>query len=120
MNTVRPGEANKVRHVGAMTAVMRAARFVAAPRALRVGVVEGNRIVSERVLDAGEITVGEDESSSIVIAGAGPRRPTAGAATLSRRQYPGPGRRLPRVCAECQSSQASAPSAWPAPQKRPP
>lgn len=74
MNTVRPGEANKVRHVGAMTAVMRAARFVAAPRALRVGVVEGNRIVSERVLDAGEITVGEDESSSIVIAGAGPRR----------------------------------------------
>ncbi len=74
MNTVRPGEASKVRHVGAMTAVMRAAKLVAAHRALRVGVVEGGRIVSERVVDAGEITVGEDESSSIVIAGAGPRR----------------------------------------------
>lgn len=74
MRTGTTQNPDKMRHVGAMTAVMRAARPSGAPRALRVGVVAKGRVVAEHVLDAGDVTVGDHESATIVVPGAGPPR----------------------------------------------
>jgi hypothetical protein len=53
---------------GRMTAVMRAATAVNAPRVLRVGVVREGRIVEERVLKKhATVTIGRDEGATFVM-----------------------------------------------------
>lgn len=60
---------------GSMTRVFRAAR-AARPRVLRLGVVRGGRIVEERLVPRGTaVTIGRDESSTVVVTAAqAPRR----------------------------------------------
>src|SRR4051812_13660660 len=53
---------------GQMTAVMRAMSVAAGPKVLRIGVVQGGRVVEERVLDQRmTVTVGASEAAMFVI-----------------------------------------------------
>ncbi len=59
---------------GRMTAVMRAVTVVDnRPRVLRIAVVESGRVVSERIVPEGVVTIGGGEDASFVVEGAGPR-----------------------------------------------
>lgn len=64
------GDAGGDLRPGRMTTVMRALKASGAPRVLRIGVVQAGRVVEERVLaDHGDVTVGGDESCTVVVAG---------------------------------------------------
>jgi hypothetical protein len=55
-----------------MTAVMRAvATRVDGPKALRVGLLVGGRVVDERLVRDGAVTVGESEDATLVVGGIG-------------------------------------------------
>jgi hypothetical protein len=56
--------------LGQMTAVMRAMTPRSeAPKALRVGLVRDGRVVEERLVKAGAVTIGEAEDASLVVPG---------------------------------------------------
>ena len=56
---------------GSMTSAMRAVAPVAGPRLLRVGLVQGGRVIEERVIaPRGHLTVGVTEECQFVVAGA--------------------------------------------------
>jgi hypothetical protein len=53
---------------GQMTAVMRAVSHVAGPKILRIGVVQGGRVVDERLIkDRGHVTIGPSERAMFVV-----------------------------------------------------
>lgn len=63
----QPGQANRP---GQMTAVMRAAAPTG-PKVLRIGVVQGGRVIEERIIkQRGHVTVGPNEKSMFVISAA--------------------------------------------------
>jgi hypothetical protein len=53
---------------GQMTAVMRAVAHVAGPKILRIGVVQGGRVVDERLIkERGHVTIGPSEKATFVV-----------------------------------------------------
>ena len=71
-------------NTGQMTAVMRAMSQAAGPKVLRIGLVQGGKVIEERIIkQRTHVTVGPSEKSMFVIADARTCRRTSGSSSSS-------------------------------------
>ena len=66
--TMQPGQTPNPQRPGQMTAVMRAMAQATGPKVLRIGVVQGGRVLEERIIkQRTSVTVGQSEKSMFVV-----------------------------------------------------